>query len=368
MRRGICYRCWLAAAVIVSCWGLSVAHAEDVPRFAVDATWPKPLPNQWILGQIGGIAVDRHDHIWVLQRPRTLTDDERAAATDPPTAKCCRPAPPVLVFDADGNLLSSWGGAGNGYEWPENEHGIFVDQQDNVWIGGNGKADAQVLKFTREGRFLQQMGRSGQTSGSNSPTDLGRPALAIVDPATNELYIADGYGNRRVLVLDAKTGEYKRHWGAYGNRPDDTDLGKYEPGAPRAQQFRTPVHCVRISHDGLVYVCDRVNDRVQVFQKDGKFVTEYVLDPLTRFVGSVWDLVLSEDAEQKYLFVADGTNNEVHILLRANGVPLGTFGRAGRQAGQFHWVHAMAIDSQGNLYTGDVDTGKRVQKFRRVRE
>jgi DNA-binding beta-propeller fold protein YncE len=357
-----CMALWL-----VTLAGLAgTAAAQGIPRFEVEPGWPKPLPNRWILGEIGGLAVDARDHIWVYQRPRSLTDDERGAAVDPPTSKCCVPAPPVLEFDAQGNLLQAWGGPGDGYEWPEREHGIFVDAQDNVWIAGNGKTDAHVLKFTRDGRFLMQIGRAGRTSGSNSPTDLNRPALAIVDPAGQELYIADGYGNRRVLVLDARTGEYRRHWGAYGNRPDDGDLGKYDPAAPRAQQFRTPVHCVRIAVDGLVYVCDRVNNRLQVFQRDGPFVTEFVIDPATRFVGSVWDLALSEDAEQKYLYVADGTNNEIHILLRATGERLASLGRSGRQAGQFHWVHAIGIDSKGNLYTGEVDSGKRVQKFRRV--
>jgi DNA-binding beta-propeller fold protein YncE len=359
----------IAALVLVASAGVPpISCADEVPRFAVDAAWPKPLPNDWILGEIGGLAVDSRDHIWVYQRPRSLTDDERGAALEPPVSKCCRPAPPVLEFDADGNLLQAWGGPGSGYEWPEREHGIFVDAQGNVWIAGNGKTDAHVLKFTRDGRFLQQFGQAGKTSGSNSPTDLNRPALAIVDPSGAELYIADGYGNRRVLVLDARTGAYKRHWGAYGNRPDDADPGKYDPAAPLAQQFRTPVHCVRIAHDGLVYVCDRVNNRLQVFRTDGGFVTEYVLEPATRLAGSVWDVALSEDAAQKYLYVADGTNNEIEVLLRATGKRVGAFGRAGRQAGQFHWVHAIGIDSQGNLYTGEVDTGKRVQKFRRLRD
>ena len=357
----------LAAVALLSLCACGPARAQDAPRFAVDPYWPKPLPHKWILGQIGGIAVDSHDHIWVYQRPRTLTDDERGAALTPPVSKCCLPAPPVLEFDQQGNLLQAWGGPGAGFEWPENEHGIFVDAQDNVWLGGNGKSDHQVLKFTRDGKFLLQIGRSGQTGDSNSTTELGRPALAIVDQAAGEVYIADGYKNRRVLVMDAQSGGYKRHWGAFGARPDDADLGAYEPGAPEAKQFRTPVHCVRISRDGLVYVCDRVNDRVQVFNKDGSFVAQFVLEPSTRGPGSVWDIALSEDTGQKYLYVADGTNNEVHILERANGKEVSAFGRPGRYAGEFHWVHAIAIDSQGNLYTGDVDTGKRVQKFVRQR-
>ncbi len=344
-----------------------VSLAEEVPAFRVDPFWPKPLPNNWIFGEIGGIAVDRHDHVWVLQRPRSLKDDERGAALDPPISKCCLPAPPVLEFDPSGNLLQAWGGPGSGFDWPLREHGIFVDARDHVWIGGNEKDDHQILEFTRDGQFIKQIGETGKSEGSNSKRYLGRPALAIVDESAHELYIADGYGNKRVVVFDAGSGEYKRHWGAYGKLPDDADAGKYDPAALITKQFRNPVHCVRISGDGLVYVCDRVNDRLQVFRKDGAFVTEYVLEPNTRFVGSVWDIALSEDREQKYLYVADGTNNEIHILLRETGKELDSFGRQGRYAGEFHWVHAIAIDSRGNLFSGEVDTGKRVQKFTRQR-
>ena len=353
----------LAAALSVLPWVASPVHAQDTPQFAVDPYWPKPLPNNWLLGEIGGIAVDSRDHIWVYQRPRSLTDDEKGAAVNPRTSKCCVPAPPVMEFDAEGNLLQAWGGPGEGYQWPEREHGISVDAEGNVWLGGNQKDDHQVLKFTRDGKFLMQIGRSGQTGDSNDPKLLGRPALAIVDPSAGELYIADGYKNRRVLVVDARTGEYKRHWGAFGGKPDDADPGAYDPAASEARQFRTPVHCVRIAHDGLVYVCDRVNDRLQIFQKDGTYVKEYTLEPTTRGAGSVWDVAFSVDPEQKYLYVADGTNNEIHILERATGKRVSAFGRNGRYAGQFHWVHAMAADSQGNLYTGEVDNGKRVQKF-----
>jgi len=213
-----------------------------------------------------------------------------------------------------------------------------------------------------------QIGKAAKTEGSNSKEYLGRPAMAIVDEATDEVYVADGYKNKRIIVFDAKTGQYRRHWGAYGATPDDADLGPYDPAAPRTKQFRNPVHCVRIARDGLVYVCDRVNDRIQVFRKDGTFVKEFILEPATRWVGSVWDIAFSEDAGQKYLFVTDGTNNEIHVVMRETGEELSSFGHAGRGAGQFHWVHTMAIDSRGNLYTGDVDTGKRVQKFRRARD
>lgn len=345
------------------------ALAQQIPRFQVDASWPKQLPNNWILGQIGGIAVDSHDHIWIYQRPRTLTDDERGAALKPPASKCCFPAPPVMEFDQEGNLLQAWGGFGPGRDFPNSEHGIFVDKQDRIWLAGNDKDnDHMVLQFTRDGRFVMQIGKVGKTEGSNSREFLGRPAMAVVDEATDELFVADGYKNKRVIVFDAKTGEYRRHWGAYGAKPEDADLGAYDPGAPRAKQFRNPVHCVRIAQDGLVYVCDRVNNRIQVFHKDGTFVKEFLVEPVTRGFGSAWDIALSHDAEQKYLFVADGTNNEIHIVTRENGEKLGSFGHPGRNAGQFHWLHTMAIDSHGNLFTGDVDTGKRVQKFTRLSE
>ena len=360
---------FLIATVCMMLGVWTPASAQDIPRLAVDPYWPKPLPNNWILGQIGGVAVDSHDHVWVYQRPRTLTDDERGAALNPPQSKCCVPAPSVLEFDPEGNLLQAWGGPGEGYDWPRSEHGIFVDSQDNVWLAGNDKdADHQVLKFTRTGRFLLQIGQASRTEGSNSKTTLGRPAMAVLDETANELYVADGYKNKRVIVFDAATGQYKRHWGAYGAVPDDTDAGPYDPAAPRAKQFRNPVHCVRIARDGLVYVCDRVNDRIQVFRKDGTFVTEFILDAATRFVGSTWDIAFSEDAQQKYLYVGDGTNNEIHIVVRATGEQVGSFGRPGRYAGEFHWVHAIAIDSNGNVYAGDVDTGKRVQKFVRKRD
>ena len=262
---------WWAAAPMVLLAG--VVFAQEVPRFAVDADWPKPLPENWILGQIGGIAVGPDDHVWVYQRPRTLSDDERGAVANPPLSRCCAPAPPVIEFDAEGKVVGAWGGPGAGYDWPESEHGIGIDAQGNVWLAGNGKSDHQVLKFTRDGKFLMQIGRAGETGSSNTPELLGRPALPVVDDGAGELYIADGYKNRRVIVFDATSGKYKRHWGAYGNEPDDADPGAYDPKAPVAKQFRNPVHCVRIAKDGLVYVCDRVNDRYQIFRKDGRFVT-----------------------------------------------------------------------------------------------
>jgi hypothetical protein len=356
---------WLAGmvAVLPLAVGLGVAvigtataqrRADGLtPRFAVDPAWPKPLPHNWRMGQAPGVAVDRRDHIWVIQRPRTLTTDERGAALNPPRSLCCAPAPPVLEFDAQGNLLQAWGGPGAGYDWPLNEHGIFVDHQDNVWIGGNEQKDHQVLKFTRDGKFLLQIGKAGVTGGDHDTAHLGRPASVSVDPATNELFVADGYRNHRVIVFDAQTGAYKRHWGANG-RP---------PGAQGVKGFGNPVHCVRLAKDGLLYVCDRMNNRIQVFRKDGVFVKEFVVAPDTRGNGSVWDVDVSQDGPQTWLYDADGENNHVWTLVRETGKVLGKFGRSGRQAGQFHWVHNLAVDSKGNVYTTEVDTGMRAQKF-----
>jgi len=327
--------------------------AGQVPQFQVDPWWPKPLPNQWLMGQASGVAVDRQDHIWVIQRPRTLTEDERGATLSPPRSLCCAPAPPVLEFDADGNLLQAWGGQGQGYDWPLNEHGIYVDAQDNVWIGGNDQKDHQVLKFTRDGKFLLQIGKADTTGGDNDTAHLGRPANVAVDPTAHELFVADGYKNHRVIVFDTRTGAYKRHWGANG-RP---------PGDPSVKPFGNPVHCVRLARDGLLYVCDRSHNRIQVFKKDGAFVKEFVVAPATRGSGSVWDVDVSHDAPQTWLYNADGENNHVWTLLRESGKVLAKFGRNGRQAGQFHWVHNLAVDSRGNIYTTEVDTGKRAQKF-----
>jgi DNA-binding beta-propeller fold protein YncE len=338
--------------------GVEPTHAQrpgDVvaPRFVVDPFWPKPLPNRWLVGQVSGVAVDRHDHVWIVQRPRTLTDDERGAALSPPRSECCVPAPPVLEFDANGNLVQAWGGPGAGYHWPENEHGIFVDHQDHVWLAGNGEKDHHVLKFTRAGRFVLQIGKPGAGTGDHDTQHLRRPAEARVDPATNELYVADGYANHRVIVFDAATGAYRRHWGANG-RP---------PGEAGVKSFGTPVHCVRIARDGLVYVCDRRNNRIQVFRRDGTFVREITVAPDTRGNGAVWDLDFSADPAQAYLFAADGENNRVWLLQRDSGRMLSRFGRSGRHAGNFHWVHNLAVDSKGNVYTAEVETGKRVQKF-----
>jgi len=331
------------------------------PRFEVDPLWPKPLPNNWYIGMSIGVGIDAQDHVWIVHRPDTLSANE--AAADQKTGACCSKAPPVLEFDQTGALIGHWGGPGQGYEWPESNHGITIDHKGNVWIGGNGANDAHILKFTQDGKFLAQFGHKGKTAGSNDTENFGRVAKIFVDPKTNEAYIADGYLNKRVAVIDADTGKFKRYWGAYGNKPDDANLGRYDPDAPPAQQFRTPVHCAELSKDGLVYACDRVNDRVQVFQRDGKFVKETFIAKRSLADGSVWDIAFSKDPQQKYLYVADGRNQKIYILLRETMEILTSFGDGGRQPGQFYGVHSIATDSKGNIYTTETYEGRRLQKF-----
>lgn len=435
----------------------SAGGSAQVPQFKVVPDWPKALPNKWLIGQVGGISVDRKDNVWILQRPRTLTNDE-AGATEidpnvmPPTpdvdtygnsrpqgarSDCCLPAPPVMQFDKNGNLLQAWGGEthdprwkwlrseGNQFvsiefscsvagaygpcEWPATEHGIYVDHNDNVYIAGNGNGgastdfgasgrgwDGQVLKFAKDGTFLLEVGGAGNTAGNvsndtdggmNGTPQLWRPADMEVDAGPNtpsgrdELYIADGYGNNRVVVVDAETGLYLRHWGAYGENPvTGTESGPYIKDQAPARHFRNPTHAVRIAKDGLVYVADRVNDRIQVFNKwkvgdpctvstppksgECGFVKEFFVETDTLGNGSTWDVDVSADKKQSCLYNPDGENNRVWTLARQTGEILATFGRNGRSAGQFHWVHNLAVDSKGNIYTAEVDTGKRAQKFK----
>ncbi|MFQ5551812.1 MAG: fumarylacetoacetate hydrolase family protein, partial [Gemmatimonadales bacterium] len=234
----------------------AAALGSGVPAFEVDPYWPKPLPNNWIIGQVSGVAVDSRDHVWIVHRQGSLTEREAGAVQDPPISECCVPAPSVIEFDPDGNVVQAWGGAGSEEQWPQSEHGIFVDHESNVWIGSDSRNDNVVLKFSSGGERLLQIGRFGETGGSNDTRLLGRPADVTVDPEANEVYIADGYGNRRIIVFDATTGEYKRHWGAYGDPPDDAELGDYDPDAPAARSFRSPVEAVRLSRDGLVYAAD----------------------------------------------------------------------------------------------------------------
>jgi DNA-binding beta-propeller fold protein YncE len=340
-----------------------LAVNAEGPAFKVDPQWPKPLPNNWILGQVGGMTVDAQDNIWVFQRPRSLTEDEKGAVLNPPRSKCCVPAPSVLVFTPAGDLVKAWGGPGEdqGFDWPAVEHGIMVDNKGFVWLTGSGKDDGMVLKFSTDGKFVQQIGKRGPLTSSTDLSQFGQAAALAMDAQANEIYVADGYGNHRVAVFDADTGAITRIWGAYGKPPTDEKLADYNPESP---QFANPVHCVVLAENGLVYVCDRRNNRVQVFHKDGSFVRQYVFDAKTLGPGSAWGIGFSPlDKGQNYFVLIDGTNNEIKTVRISDGAVVGTSGRGGRQAGEFHWVHAGAFDSQGNFYTGEVDTGKRLQKW-----
>lgn len=368
-----------AALVLVFAFGLVLetfrtpAHgqlrARSVPKFELDLGWPKPLPKKWTTGQIPGIAVDSHDHIWVIHRPKTITDQQKGASLHPPTSECCFPAPPVLEFDTDGNLLEAWGGPGEGYEWPENEHGIFVDYKDNVWIGGNGNGDAQILKFTTQGKFLLQIGHKGQSKGSNDTENLGKPAAMFVYPKTNELFVADGYANRRVIVFDADTGAYKRHWGAYGRKPEDIKNPPREQiiTGPPPTFFNPPVHGVIVSNDGLVYVADRANNRLQVFRIDGTFVKEaFVKRDTLDAEGTVYGFAFSPDKDQTFLYSVDGPNDWVRILNRQTLEIVDSIGGlGGHQPGEFYHLHSIAssTDSRGNIYLGEVNEGQRYMRY-----
>ena len=339
----------------------ALAQRPGPPAFQVDPLWPK-MPPQWILGQVSGLDVDSTDHVWIIQRPWSLGSDEKARN---PEAACCTAAPPVMEFDAAGNYLQGWGGEGEGYEWPADEHAIHVDHKNNVWISSAGgprlptRKENQILKFTRSGKFLLQVGRRGMSKGSLDTANFNNAADIYVYPKTNEVFVADGYVNRRVIVLDADTGAFKRMWGAYGNPPNDAAPNKLEDDGPGPRQFNT-VHGVRVSNDGLVYVADRLNNRLQVFSLEGKFDREIFIERKTKLLGTSFSVAFSPDREQQFLYLADAGNGRVHIFDRRTLEELGGFGRIGHYAGQFVFLHNLAVDSRGNVYTAEVGTGRRV--------
>lgn len=345
---------------------------DEVPLFQVDVAWPKQLPNQWILGNVAGLHVDGKDHVWIIHRPLSGNPADDYAQLDPPAAECCRLAPSIIEFDAAGTVLQAFGGPdknnptgkhhADGYEWPR-EHGLFVDYKGNIWTGADEKGGATVTKLTHTGKLIFQKGKFGKSKGNADTTNFGQPTSIYVDPKTKEAFIADGYQNNRVIVLDAETGAFKRMWGAYGNQPVDGD-SEYDPAAPPSKQFRHPVHCVELSRDDLVYVCDRRGNRVQVFHKDGTFVKEGFVAPWTRGFGAVHDIAFSADPQQRFLYVGDGANKKVWILRRDDLNVVGSFGHGGHMAGQFSIVHALAADSKGNVYVGETMAGNRVQKFK----
>ena len=351
-------------ALVVTVVGLSslgggpvvcAAEAQDggVPAFEVDPSWPS-IPNDWVLGQVSSVTVDSNDRIWVLHRPRTVEDDQGDAA------------PPVLAFEQDGTFIRAWGGAAEGYDWPANEHGIHVDRGGNVWVGGNGaqpESDDMLLKFTSEGEFLLQIGGRARSTGNQDTDNLMRPAESFVHAATNEVFVADGYGNRRVIVLDADSGEYKRMWGAFGNEPLDPSQASDPPAGPEGPPQFGIVHGIEVSNDGFVYVADRGNSRVQVFAADGTYTTQGFVNRGAESASTVAGLAFSPDAEQRFIYVADQGNSHIHVVERATLEVLDTFGSNGAAPGEFQALHHLACDSEGNIYTAEAQRGRRVQKF-----
>jgi hypothetical protein len=372
-------RLWVMVAAVATL----TAQTPTMPVFQVDPAWPK-LPNNWVMGIVSSVAVDGRDHVWILHRPRSVADNMKNRA-----------APPVLEFDADGRFVNAWGGDGQGYDWPSNEHGIFIDHRNVVWIGGSGIGDDMLLKFTIQGKFIKQFGARGQSKGNADPKNVNRPADVFVYAKTNEAFIADGYGNRRVIVLDADTGAFKRMWGAFGNPPDgeppagapgtsgaggaEGGRGATTPagrsGAPPAPapaldtegqgspHFSNPVHAIKVSIDGLVYVADRQNRRVQVFTTEGKFVTQAFINRAGPAAGSAAGLGFSPDRQQQFLYVSDLGNSHVAVLNRKTLQVLYQFGSRGSAPGDFQAPHLLAVDSKGNIYTAEVNPGNRAQRF-----
>jgi hypothetical protein len=340
--------------------------AVMAPRFEVDPTFPKPLPDGMYQGQTIGLWVDAQDHVWIVHRPDVLDEVESAASQNPPTGDCCKIAPPILEFDQAGNLLRRWGGQdGPGYQWPGSNHGLNIDNKGNIWIGGNGATDGHVLKFTLDGTFVMQVGRKGVMRDSMARDHFFQVAKTFFYAPANEVFVADGYGNKRVAVIDADTGQMKRFWGAYGKPPDDAAAlaqGPYDPAATY-QHFRGPVHCADVSNDGFVYVCDRTSNRLQVFRPDGTYVREVYIARDSRSDGAVWDVAFSRDPQQRFLYVADGRNQKLRIFDRQSLTELTNFGKGGHYPGEWYSLHNIATDSKGNLYTVETYQGRRLQRF-----
>jgi hypothetical protein len=379
-------------SVCVGGSGVAAQEAPEYPVFEVDASWPQKLPYNWIMGHVPSVAVDSRDHVFVLSRPNTLPPEDRA-----------RSAPPVVELDAAGKFVNAWGGPGiPGFDWPDSEHGIAIDYKNNVWVGGSAPVapslralnDDMILKFTRDGEFLFQVGGRDKSPTSQSPPVIGgnrdtrsfhQPTDVFVYEKTNEAFISDGYGNRRVIVLDADTGEFKRLWGAFGNEPIDV-LPAPRPAGPTAgaaapaaggqaarpaldtegegaAQFGSPVHAVKVSNDGLVYVADRPNRRVQVFTPEGKYVRQMFLNRAGPSAASAAGLAFSPDREQRFLYISDYGNSHIAVVDRKSMTVLYQFGQRSPAPGDFQGIHNLAVDSKGNIYTGEVAPGARLQKF-----
>ena len=346
---------------------LAAQGPREIPKFEADANWAK-LPSKWVWGQVSSVSIDNRGHAWVLQRPTSVRADQKAMA-----------APPVLEFDENGTFIQGWGGAGAGYDWPETEHGIYADPKGFIWLGGNGRTDHPLVKFTRDGKFVMQIGKKGQSKGNKDTVNVNQAADTFVHVPTNELFVADGYGNKRIIVFDADTGAFKRMWGAFGNEPldnvpeppkvpEDQRIPAKEATGRGPEQFVRPVHAARVSNDGLVYVSDRGGKRVQVFTLEGKYVNQVFIDryceaPHCGNGQTVASTAFSHDPEQRFLYVASRSPARVWVLDRKTLEPLDSFGRNGIGPGEFYVMHHMNVDSKGNLYVTEVQDGKRLQKF-----
>jgi DNA-binding beta-propeller fold protein YncE len=343
----------VSAAALPLALGLVQADAQTAPKFAVDASWPKELPKDWITGQLGGVCTAEQDHIYVVNR-RNITDEEKETSVS---------APSIIKFDMEGNVVGSWG---DQTTVPNSIHGCFVDPNKNVYVAGN--SDGIVQKYAPDGKLLLQIGTKGKFDsvdgtrrgkGNNSAQDqLHMPSGIVVDPGNGDIYISDGYGNRRVAVFD-KAGKFLRQW---GRQATEEESQKNVPGV-----FAEVVHCIAMSNAGLIYVCDRQGNRVQVFQKDGTFVRNILIPnksgKLPDKRGTAWWVAFSPDREQKLLYMMNGGTEQVHILDHASGEILSSFGRPGHQAGNFTHGHTIAVDSKGSVYVAETDWGRRIQKF-----
>ena len=383
----------IAAAMALCCGfilgGTQGALAQSAV-YKVDPAWPKPLPNKWSMQQIVDMAVDKEDHIWIVNRQSDARPDELGAMTKPPRSECCVLGPEIIEFDQAGNVVRAWGGPKYTEGWPGRLQTMFVDRDKNVWLSGTMPGDG-IIKYTKDGKFVSDFGHRGpkvpadQVKQNNQQTDIFPPGIGSfhLDEDAREIYISDGFLNKRILVYDMDAGAFKRGWGGHGVPLSEIDNDPTPPydisGPPPDQkQFAPALHCVHLSRDGFVYVCERGSDRVQVFTKQGKFVMQFFVHPATQSrgencggiwsttappCGTVYHLALSTDPQQKFIFVADGTNNIVWIFNRKDGTPAGSFGGNGRYAGNLHWIDSIVVDSKNNVYTGEVEDGKRVQKF-----
>jgi NHL repeat len=365
-----------------------------VPYFEADPYWPRPLPNHWRLGQTIGVSIDSHDDVWIVHRPGSLERMESYSTRG--EADCCTAAPDVVEFDPAGNVINSFGRV-EGHDWPTSNHGIFIDKQGNVWLGANGQEQPEpyapgsaeqfprrgmggpppaayaegaaargayhddfILKLSHDGKFLGEIGKANASKGSLDTQNVKGVAMVRMIPGTNELVAADGYGNHRVAVFDATTLKFKRMWGAYGKPPTDDSVPHYDVNSP---QFGNPVHCAEPSNDGLIYVCDRTNNRLQVFKDNGTYVKQYTLEPDTKGDGSIWEIAFSRDPKQRFAYISDGANEKVHVFDRQTMKELYAFGGGGRQPGEFYALHSLVTNSKGDIFTTETYRGQRVQKF-----